>query len=90
MNLEKINHRLSLYPEWLKYWLNENYKYHIALDIVAPIYSPEYLMYLYRQQGYLMVNNSEIKTPLSFNQWLYKNGHDDLVDVLPILLSAVR
>jgi hypothetical protein len=88
MTLTQINERLTLWPEWLKYFLNEKYKYHPHLDIVVPIHSPEYIMAMYHQIGWTFVNSDGFNLPLSFDQWLYKHGHEDLIS--PLLQRCIR
>lgn len=71
MTLQQIEHRLHLFPEWLKYYLTEKYQDPIQ-------YSPAYVMRLHKETGWLFIDASK-NALLTFNQWLHENGHEDLV-----------
>jgi hypothetical protein len=83
MKLEKIEERLTLFPEWLAYWLTERYRYNIMLDTFALRGSPEYIMKMFNKTGMLVMGSHEVSPgPLNFDQWLFKNGHIELLQNL--------
>lgn len=76
--MEKIYERLDLFPMWLNYWLNKRFEYHIEIDFTGMTFSPEYLLSIYKQVGWIYYPSDQL-TVLSFDAWLISIGREDLV-----------
>lgn len=87
--LEIIDKRLSLFPEYLRYYLDDLYKTPFVLDIDSmPLMDARDLMKTFNELGYLMVS-AQIEAPLNFDGWLLHNGHSELSDLKPVPMYAI-
>lgn len=84
MNLKKIDHRLALFPEYLRYLID------FKLAMLQGGYTPEYIFNQYETTGYMFVMRHDCPRPMSFDQWLFVNKHEDLIEFIPFLLNCVR
>lgn len=84
MNLKQIDERLVLYKEYLKYWIDVKINNVIYFDLSnLPDITVATMMSMLAEQGFMLVNSKTPTTqnymPLTFDQWLYENKHNDLV-----------
>lgn len=87
--LEIIDKRLSLFPEYLRYYLDDLYKTPFVLDIDSmPLMDARDLMKTFNELGYLMVS-AQIEAPLNFDGWLLHNGYSELSDLKPVPMYAI-
>lgn len=82
MTLENINKRLSLFGDYLKYFIH--YK-------ATTICLASDIMETYRNTGILYYNKEWAKL-MSFDEWLYENSHIELVDMkscfIPLIVNG--
>lgn len=72
MNLTKIEERLSLFSDYLKYRIDAKFTQ------MGFTYTPEYIMRAFERHGFL-INLRDIGVPLlSFDQWLVLYDREDL------------
>ncbi len=70
MTLQQIDQRLSLYPEYLNYFIDRR---------ILNIKMMETVLSYYKKAGFLLL--SKIEPPDTFDEWLFKNDYFALSNI---------
>lgn len=74
MTLNKIDIRLVLLKDYLTYIID------FKITNILYYASMADQMLTYKNTGILFVTQGQIPVEMNFNQWLFVNGHEDLID----------
>lgn len=84
--LEIIDKRLSLFPEYLRYYLDNEYAF--ELDLSYGSRTPRDVLKLLERTGMMFINGDEHYS-LNFDGWLLHNSHSELSDLKPVPMYAI-
>jgi hypothetical protein len=86
MTLDKIDERLTLYKDYLPYlieWLPRPNG--MIITNYGPLKSASDFMGIYMKHGFMIIDHAPEIHIESFDEWLLKNGHEDLVELPPYI-----
>lgn len=84
MTLTQIDQRLSLFGKYLEYRIDAKFTQ------IGFTFTPEYILRMFEQHGFL-INMREIGVPLlSFDQWLHLNKRADLAEEVETIIIGTN